>query len=60
MKFKELKDKKKDEINKLLLAVREDIRKARFGNSGSKTKNVKEIKNHKKTVARILTVINKK
>jgi ribosomal protein L29 len=60
MKLKELKDKKIDDMNKLLIETKESIRNARFGASGSKSKNVKEIKNAKKIVARILTLINQK
>ena len=60
MKLKEIKDKKIDEMMKLLNDTKESIRTARFCASGSKSKNVKEIGGHKKTIARILTLINQK
>lgn len=60
MKIKELKDKKIDELSKLLGEKKEEVRVARFGASGSKSKDVKSIKNDKKTIAQILTLLNQK
>lgn len=60
MKIKELKDKKIEELSKLLSEKKEAVRVSRFGASGSKEKNVRAVRNEKKTIARILTLINSK
>lgn len=43
------------EIDKKVAEVREKIRKANFAGAGSQAKNVKEIKNFKKEIARLET-----
>lgn len=40
--------------------ARESLRKFRFGISGSKTRNVKEGRNTRKHIARILTELNRR
>ncbi len=55
MKKTNYKDKNKDELIKTLLEKREDLRKFRFGITGSKTTNTKHGHNLKKDVARIMT-----
>ncbi len=50
---------KREDLVKTLVEKREALRKFRFGEAGSKTKNVKEGKHIRKEIARILTVINK-
>lgn len=58
MKFKELKDKKSIDLEKLVAEKKESIRTIRSNTSGSKTRNVKEMHNLKKDIARILTAMN--
>ena len=52
------KQKSEKELQKDLASKREALRAFRFGISGSKTKNIKEGKNTKKEIARILTELN--
>lgn len=60
MKSKEIITKTKADLARLLSEKRESLRVSRFGSSGSKNKNVKETKELKKDIARILTAINSK
>lgn len=60
MEIKELKDKAQESLEKLLQEKREKLRQLRFELSQDKLKNVSEIKNIKKDIARILTIINLK
>lgn len=55
MKQKELQKKNDAELATLLKEKREAVRTLRFGVAGSGTRNVKEGKNTKKLIARILT-----
>lgn len=48
------------ELVKKLDALREELRDLRFKAEGARSKNVKEEKNLKKNIARILTVMNQK
>ncbi len=57
MKFQDLKQKPKDEIEKLLKDLREKLRQLRFDLVSGKIKNVKEIREIKKDIARILTFL---
>ena len=51
----ELKGKSDTELGKLLVEKREALRCYRFSIAGTKTRNVKEVKNLRKEIARILT-----
>lgn len=51
----DLKGKSGIELGKLLVEKREALRAFRFGIAGTKTRNVKEGKNLRKEIARILT-----
>ena len=51
----ELKGKSDTELGKLLVEKREALRSFRFSIAGTKTRNVKEGKNLRKEIARILT-----
>jgi len=51
----EYKNKKAEDLTKLLDEKREALRMFRFGISGSKVKNMKEGKTLRREVARILT-----
>jgi len=57
-KKENLKDMKKNELIKKLAILQENARVIRFKAEGSKSKNVKELSNLRKNIARILTEIN--
>jgi ribosomal protein L29 len=54
------KEMSKEDLVKKLNSLREDIRVIKFKMEGAKSKNVKEVSNTKKNIARILTELNKK
>ena len=56
----ELKTRTKDELQRMLLEKREYLRQLRFDLAAGKVKNVKQIREIKKDIARILTLINQK
>lgn len=58
MKKTDFKTKSETELKKLLAEKREVLTKFKFGISGSRTKNVKEGKNTRRDIARILTVLS--
>ncbi|PIR38579.1 MAG: 50S ribosomal protein L29 [Candidatus Zambryskibacteria bacterium CG10_big_fil_rev_8_21_14_0_10_42_12] len=58
MKAKEIKEKNDKDLAKLLEEKRLLLRNFRFGIAGSRTRDVKEGKNAKKDIARMLTEIN--
>lgn len=60
MKSTELVKKTKDELVKDLEDVRNKIKEMRFKASSGGLKNVKDFKESKKLVARILTILNTK
>jgi len=60
MKYKEIQKMGDAEITSLLAEKRESSRSLRFGIAGSKTRNVKEGKNTKKLIARILTEVTRR
>ena len=57
MKLKELKDKPLAELEKLLREQRESLRATRFSVAASQESNVRKIRNARKTIARILTLL---
>ena len=57
MKAVELKKKTNKELNKLLIENKERLRSLRFDLASGRVKNVREIRNLKKGIARILTLI---
>jgi ribosomal protein L29 len=59
MELIELKQKKKEELAKLLQDSREKLRQLRFDLSAGKVKNVREIRKFKKEIAQILTLSKK-
>jgi len=59
MKIRELSQKSKAELNKLLSDDREKLRQLRFDLSSGKVKNVRELREIKKDIARILTLLKK-
>jgi len=58
-KKENLRDIKEGELVKKLTVLRENVRVSKFKAEGSKSKNVKELSNFKKEIARILTEINR-
>lgn len=60
MKYKELKNRSEKELQQLLKEEREHLRELRFDLASKKLKKVREVRESKKTIAMILTLINKK
>jgi len=58
MKASELRQKPKEELQKLLSEKGERLRNLMFGLASGKVKNVREIRKIKKDIAKILTIIN--
>jgi len=57
MKVQELRKKDKKELEKSVQDLRKKLSELRFKFSSNKLKNVKEINNLKKEIARILTIL---
>jgi len=57
MKAEELKKIPREKLKKLLLQKREKLRVLRFDLNSGKLKNVREIKETKADIARILTIL---
>ena len=60
MKAKELRQKSEGELQKLLQELRANLRKLRFDLASGKVKNVREIRQIRKDIARILTILNER
>lgn len=60
MEFKELKNKKEGDLHRLLFESRDKLRDLRFKDASKQLKNVREIRIIKKTIAKILTLLNVK
>ncbi|MCD6270933.1 50S ribosomal protein L29 [bacterium] len=60
MKAKELRQKTIEDLRKLERELRERLRGLRFDLASGKVKNVRELREVKKDIARILTVIREK
>ncbi|MFH1036879.1 MAG: 50S ribosomal protein L29 [Patescibacteria group bacterium] len=56
MKISELRQKSKDELKKISDDSREKLRQLRFDLASGKVKNVREIRQIKKDIARIMTL----
>lgn len=59
MKIKEVREKGIDELKKILAEKREEVRKLRFDIAAKQAKNNRKLRNDKRDIARILTVLNK-
>lgn len=57
MKSQEMRKKSKTQLQKLLSERQEDLRSLRFALVSGKLKNIKEIRETKKDIARILTIL---
>lgn len=60
MEFKELKNKKESDLHRILNESREKLRDLRFKDASKQLKNIREIRIIKKTIAKVLTLLNKK
>ena len=60
MGTKELRQKTKKEVQKLLEAKREKLRQLNFDLVSGKVKNVREIRKIKREIARLLTILCQK
>jgi len=58
MKIKELRGKNTEELKKLLAEKREGVRKLRFDVATKQVKNTRQIRNDKRDISRIETLIN--
>ncbi len=58
--FEIIKNKSLPELEKSLVDYREKLRNLGFDLAAGKVKNIKEVKETKKAIARILTIINSK
>jgi len=57
MKTQDLRKKKKEELENLLTELKNKLAKLKFDLSLGKLKNVREIRETKKDIARILTIL---
>ena len=55
MKIRELKQKSDKELKRTLINLRDKLRELRFNLTGGKVKNIKEVHQTKKDIARVLT-----
>ena len=58
MEMSELRQKSKDDLQKSLAEEREKLRQLRFDLAAGKVKNIRLIREVKKIIARILTLLN--
>lgn len=58
MKFKELKKRTINDLQRLLKSHREELRALRFSISSKQEKNMRKIRDIKRDIARILTILN--
>jgi len=57
MKIRELRIRPEKELKETLLGFRDKLRELRFNLAGGKVKNIREIRQTKRDVARILTIL---
>jgi len=60
MEITELKNKEKKELQKMLEEKKEHLRQLRFDLVSGKVKNISDLRNTRKDIARISTMMNKK
>lgn len=60
MKTKELREKNIEELTKLVAEKEEVVRKARFDVSTRQAKDTRKLRNNKRDIARIVTLISEK
>lgn len=59
MQIKELRDKSKPELQKLLAERRAELQSLRFAVAGRKDTHIRKIRELRKDIARVLTLLNK-
>lgn len=57
MKIKDIREKNVEELKKFLGEKREAVRKLRFDIAAKQVKNIREMRNDKRDIAKILTVL---
>jgi len=57
MKIKELKQKTDKELHEMLVHLKDSLRELRFNLVGGKVKNINEIHQTRRDIARVLTLI---
>ncbi len=57
MKIRELRRKSNKELQQTLMNLRDKLRELRFNLAGGKVKNIKEIRETKRDIARISTLL---
>ena len=60
MKIREIKEMTAKQITEKLSELRAQVRDIRFKVASQQAKNVRELRNNKKTIARLLTVLRTK
>jgi len=60
MEIKELRRKSEAELHKFLKAKREEFRDLRFKVAGKQHKDVRDLREVKKSIAKIMTILNEK
>ncbi len=58
MEFKELKKKSENDLHQLLAEKREKLRELRFKDANKQLKDVRIIRNTRKNISQILTLLN--
>lgn len=60
MEYKELKNKKENELQKILRESRDKLRDLRFKDANKQLKNVREIRQIRNMISQVLTLLNRK
>lgn len=60
MKFKEFKNKTEKELQKMLSDLRLNLRELKFKSSADQLKNVRELRQVKRNIARVLMLLSNK
>lgn len=60
MDIKDLRKKENKELQKILATSRAKLRELKFSNSNKQLKNIREIRQLRKEIAQLLTLINEK
>ncbi len=58
MEFKELKENKVEDLQKTLQSEREKVRALRFSVNSKQEKNVRKMRQARKIIAQVLTILN--